>query len=68
MYDDNPNIIRLNQVSEEEGQLLISREKVYAKDTMPCPICERMTLREDTYGYEKVVSCSYCDYSMTKTI
>lgn len=68
MLNNNPNIIRLNQVSDEEGELLFSKEIIYAKEDMPCPWCQCMTLSEDTYGYEKVVSCSHCPYSQTKTI
>lgn len=69
MFEEkNPNIIRLSQVNEEEREMLLSKDKVYGDIDKPCPWCSSMALTEDTYGYEKVISCSHCDYSVSKTI
>lgn len=63
-----PNVIREYQVSEDEQEMLFSREASYGSIKRACPWCESMTLTEDTYGYEKVVSCSHCEYSESKTL
>ncbi len=54
--------------NEDEQELLVSKTILYGDITKPCPWCQSMTLTEDTYGYEKVISCSHCEYSVTKTI
>lgn len=34
----------------------------------PCPICGKFPLEEQTFGYEKSIFCSGCDYQQIKEI
>lgn len=66
--EENPNVIGLTQLNEEEQEMIIARDTIYGMIERPCPWCSCMTLQEDTYGYEKVVYCTHCEYSQSKTI
>lgn len=65
MKTDNINIVKVENLSDEDRELVLSHKKIYAREKMPCPKCGLDTIQEDTYGYEKVSSCSHCDYSST---
>jgi ribosomal protein L37E len=65
MKTDNINIIPVTNLNDEDRELILSHKKVHATERTPCPRCGLDTITEDTYGYEKVSSCSHCDYSST---
>lgn len=66
--EENPNVIDPHQINEEEEDMIVSREIIYGMIDRPCPWCNGMTLQEDTYGYEKVIYCTHCEYSVSKTV
>lgn len=62
----------MNEIIQNDGtedtELVISDRKVYGEVDRSCPWCNGMTLEEQTFMYEKVVFCTHCDYSQSKTI
>jgi formamidopyrimidine-DNA glycosylase len=43
-------------------------EEVYVKDGNFCPRCQCALVEEQTFGYERITTCSHCDYFASKTI
>jgi len=65
--NDNPNIIHIENITEEDKQLLISTKSPDPTREHKCPICGG-GVEEQNFGYEKLVFCTHCEYSKTKTI
>lgn len=64
---ENANIITLDNITDEDRELLISKKTLDPTRDNHCPQCGGDVL-EENYGYEKLIFCTRCEYSKTKTI
>lgn len=61
-------ILTIEEQDKEEMESIISNRKIYSDVKKACPWCNGITLEEETFAYEKVVYCTNCAYSESKTI
>lgn len=68
MKSEIPELLHIENLTEEDRAMAIPKGKYYAKEGSRCPSCGGNTIEEQNYGFERVSFCSHCSYSATKTL
>ena len=69
MNDKDKQKQDLTQIEEDLDQIVpVLKVNIYGAVQKPCPLCGGMTLVEDTFEYQKVVSCTNCDFYEERTL
>ncbi len=65
---ETPELIHLENLTEEDKELLFTTEKPFAEEGSMCPKCSLNTIIEENIGFERVSYCSSCDYYAARNI